>query len=785
MVTPLHRKLLRDIRRYRAQFLAITITIFLGVAIFGASYDSFQNLQASYDTTATEYRFANLTAVGGDTAAIVAAAEAQPAVESVETRTSVDVPFLIGDTKLLGRAVGVPAEGQPEVNQLKILSGEYLVATQPDGVLVEEHMADHFGLTPGSTFSILMGTEWHEVTVAGIAASPEYIWPSRSRQELITTPDNFGVVFPTEELTRELADGGPNEVVAYYSGGEENEDLTQTLAGQMRDLGATGVYTREEQPSNAALSEDLKGFEEMAVFFPIMFLAAAGMAAYVMISRLVHAQQPHIGVLLANGFTRAQVLRHYLGYGVIPGLVGSIPGAIVGVLLARSITRLYTGLLSIPVTLVEFYPATLLGAILFGLVASVLAALAPALIASRVAPAAAMRGETPSGGGKLSLLERVIPPIRRAPAAWKMAIRGVGRNPRRTIYTIIGVVLSLMLVLVSWGMIDTIRNLMDRQFVEIQQEDATVHFTGPATTDDVAALTAIDGIAEAESALTVPATLEAEGRHYETALLVLDDDTEMHRLLSPDTGWIDLPSTGVVLGKATRDLLEVEVGDPVDIIIAGGGSVTDTVAAFVDEPLGTMAYMARSRAEALIGIELPVTSALIAYADGADSTDLRTAVTQLPQVGAFEDAKVIYDMMQRYMVLFYAFVGIMLVFGGAMAFALIFNAMSVNIAERTREVATLLAVGTERRDISKYITAENLLVASIGIPVGLVVGYFAAKEAMASFSSDLFAFDLYIQPSTYLLAALAIIVVALISQIPGLRAIRRINIPQIVKERSA
>jgi len=509
------------------------------------------------------------------------------------------------------------------------------------------------------------------------------------------------------------------------------------------------------------------------------------MAAYVMISRLVHAQRPHIGVLLANGFTRKQVLRHYLGYGVIPGLIGSIPGAIIGVLLARSITRLYTGLLSIPVTLVEFYPATLIGAVVFGLVASLMAALAPALVASRVLPAAAMRGETPAGGGKLSIVERIIPPVRRAPAAWKMALRGVERNPRRTIYTVIGVVLSLMLVLVSWGMIDTIRNLMDRQFVEIQQEDATAYFAGAATTDDVSALLEIDGVAAAEPALTVPVSLGSGGQHYETALLVLEDGTEMHRLMSITEGWIDLPAEGIVLGKATQDLLDIDIGDSVIVTLATGTSITEPVAAFVDEPLGTMAYMARSRAESLTGMELPVTSALISYTAGADSSELRNTVTALSQVAAFEDAKVVYDMMQRFMVLFYAFVGIMLLFGGAMAFALIFNSMSVNIAERTREVATLLAVGTDRRSISRYITAENLMVAAIGIPIGLVVGHLAAKSAMASFSSDLFAFDLHINPSTYVLASLAILVVALISQIPGLRAIRNISIPKVIKERSA
>ncbi|MDJ0955047.1 MAG: ABC transporter permease [Acidimicrobiia bacterium] len=785
MVKPLQRKLWRDIGRHKPQFIAITVTIFLGVAIFGAAWDSYTNLVASYDQTAVEYRFANLTISGGDSEAIAAMAAADPEVESVELRTTVDVPFRVDGTKLLGRAVGVPVGAQPSVNRLDISSGTYLMSGDESVVLVEDHMANHFDLAPGDRFDVLVGDSWREVTVGGVALSPEYIWPARDRQDIITTPDNFGVAFVSAALAEQITGTGPNEVTLYYSDGEGNEELTVTLGETARELGATNVYTREEQPSNNALTEDVKGLEEMAVFFPMMFLAAAGMAAYVMISRLVHAQRPHIGTFLANGFTRRQVLRHYLGYGLAPGLLGAIPGAIVGVLLARVITRLYTSILSIPLTIVDFYWTTLIGAIAFGVVASLLAALAPALVASRVLPAEAMRGETPSGGGRRSLIERILPPLQRVPTAWRMTFRGVGRNPRRTIYTIIGVVLSLMLVLVSWGMIDTVRHLMDRQFIEIQREDATVFFTGPTSTDDVAALVAIDGIAAAEPALTLPVALSANDEHYETALMVLPDDTTLHRFADIDNGWIDLPAEGIVLGQATRDLFGIDVGDSIHMTLAEGMAVTAPVAAFVDEPLGTMAYVGRTQAESLAGTALPATSALIAYDDGVDSAALRNTVTELPQIAAFEDANVLYDLMQRFMILFYAFVGVMLVFGGAMAFALIFNAMSVNIAERTREVATLLAVGTERRSISRYITAENMLVAAMGIPLGLLAGYFAAGAALNSFNSDLFTFRLHIEPTTYLLASLAILVVALISQVPGLRAIRRISIPKIVKERSA
>jgi putative ABC transport system permease protein len=181
---------------------------------------------------------------------------------------------------------------------------------------------------------------------------------------------------------------------------------------------------------------------------------------------------------------------------------------------------------------------------------------------------------------------------------------------------------------------------------------------------------------------------------------------------------------------------------------------------------------------------LPATSALLTYEEGANSSDVRNQIVELPQVAAFEDANAIYNIAKDFMGLFYVFIGVMLAFGAAMAFALIFNTMSVNIAERSREVATLLAVGTKRRTISRLITTENLLVAAIGIPLGLVVGYLTSAAAMASFQSDMFRFELYVRPLTFVWSALAILIVALVSQWPGLRAVRRMDIAQVVKERS-
>lgn len=782
-VKTLRRKLLRDVKRSRANFVAVTVTVFLGVTLFAAAYDSFQNLEASYAQTAIDFRFANLTVHGGETATFAAAATTEGA-ESVQQRIVADVPLAVSGSKLLGRVVGMPAAGQPAVNQVKVLTGAYLDPSRPEGVLVEEHMADHFNLATGAEFEVLAPQGWRTVQVVGVVSSPEYIWPARNRQDIITSPDDFGVVFAGETLAREVTGlAEANEAAVYYVGGEEDPALSDRLTTLAAEAGALDVYTRAEQASNAALEEDLRGFEELSLFFPVLFLVAAAMAAYVMINRLVHSQRPLIGILFAEGFTRRQVVGHYLGYGLLPGLAGAIPGAIAGVLLARMITGLYTDIISVPVRLIQFYPATLLQGALFGVLATLIAAAAPALFASRVMPAQAMRGTIPTRKGRPSVAERLLPPLRRLPIRWRMTLRGIERNPRRTVYTVVGVVLSLTLILVSWGMIDTTRFLLDRQFVEIQRNDATVHFTGLVGSSEVAALESISGVAAAEPVLELPVSISQGELRYETVLVAMEPATEMHRFVS-GSGTIELPGEGILAGIALRDQLEVAEGDLVTVG-AAGFSVQERIAGFVDEPLGTVAYISRDRVAALAGGgELPATAALLRYEEGAVPEELRATLTARDDVTAFEDSKAIYRTVQDYMSLFYGFVGIMLVFGSAMAFALVFNAMTVNIAERSREAATLLAVGVERRTLTRLITAENLLVVGAGIPLGLVLGWYVSSLAMASFNSDLFRFDLYVRPTTFLWSALAILSVALLSQAPGLRAVRRLDVARIVKERS-
>ncbi len=794
----LRRKLRRDLRRQRWQFVAVVLTIVLGVMLFAASYDSFLNLSASYEQTYERLAFADLTVSGGDQESTGALAGANPDVEAVSQRIQADVPFQVdAAAKLIGRIVGMPVDDQPAVNQVDVLEGTYLDPDRPNGVLIDRHMAEHFRLVPGDRVLVLLADGPTEVTMLGKVASAEYLFPARSRQDLITTPEDFGVMFVPEDLAARAPPPTQIEQTAIlYASAADRASLDAQLSSEARVAGAADITTQEDQPSNAALSEDLQGFSQLSFMFPALFLTAAGLATFIILNRIVRSQRAQIGTLAANGLASRIILRHFLSYGLVIGIVGSVVGVVAGVALGALITSAYTGFLEIPDTVRELHPITPIIGLVFGVVMGALAAWAPARAAVNTPPAEAMRGEAPPPTGRQSLVERAVPPLRRLPVRWRMTVRGIGRAKRRSLSTVIGVALAIVLILTSWGMIDTVQVLLDRQFDDIQHNDAQVFLAIPASAAVLAEIESVEGVAVAEGVLTLGATLRSESDQYATEMQGFEAGTQMHSFYTGSGEEIPLPEEGFLAGSSIKGLLDVDVGDTVEV----GFPSLDTslelpVAGFVDEPLGTYVYMDRGALVDALGSAAPpvdaatltspeVASAMVVYEDGVDADAVRDQLSVSDGVAAVITSNAIRDLMDDFLALFYAFVGVMLVFGGIMAFALIFNSISVNIAERASELANMRANGLAPKQINAMMSVENMILTLIGIPVGLVAGYWMASAFMSSFSSDLFKFELSMRPTTFLFTSLAIIVVTLISQRPGLRAVRRLDIATVVRERS-
>lgn len=783
----LRTKLRRDIRRQWPQFSALVLTVLLGVALFAASFDSYRNLRASYDGVFVDQRFADLFVTGGDVAGFAHRAATTNGVTAVTTRTVADLPFTVDGDKLLGRVIGYPATGEPAVNRLTLLEGNDM--SGPSTALVEHHMAVHFGLSPGDTVTVQGAEGPSTLHVVGVVSSAEYLWPARSRQDPITSPDDFGVLFVPQATAQRLAGASsPNQVLVRLADPARSGPLLGQLSSAAVADGATEVLTRAEQPSNALLNEDISGFQEMAVAFPLLFLSAAGLAMYILLTRRVSAERPLIGTFRALGMRRRTVAWHYLAYGLVAGLSGSVAGVVVGSLGADVMSAYYVRAIDLPpasAVLVTVRPTTVLVGVAFGVVAGALAAAAPALAAARVPPAEAMRDEPAASGHGQSVLERLVPAIRRLPAHWLLVLRNVSRNRRRTVFTATSVALALVLVLVSWTMVDSMDALLHKQFDVITTADAQVEMSAPVTTQTLTRLSSVDDVQRAEPLVLQPVALASGGRVYATTLAAFVPTTTMHRFLSPDGRARALPSDGILVNQSIRDQLDVRPGDTVTLRLpAVGRTVSARVAGFVDEPLGTFVYASADWLRAAVG-DVPASWALLSFEPGANPTDIRDAVSRVPGVVAYQDTQALARTWDTYAGLFWVLVVGMLVLGGLMAFAIVFTMMSVNIVERRREIATLRAAGVRHRTLARLVAEENLLVALLGVVPGLVLGVLAGAAFLRSFSSDQFTLTLVVLPRTLVISAVVMLLVVGLSQWPGLRALRRMDLAQVVRERAS
>ena len=389
------------------------------------------------------------------------------------------------------------------------------------------------------------------------------------------------------------------------------------------------------------------------------------------------------------------------------------------------------------------HPTSLIIGAVAGTAAAALAAWAPARAASRISPAEAMRISPPGVRGGVSVAERLLPPLRRMPTRWRMTVRGLTRNRRRTILTVAGVVSSVCLVMVCAGMRDTVDSVIDRQYGQIELQDAQVLTAGGAAESVAATLRADPQVAAAETFTRLDVTVQGRNNGYDTLLIGLPPTTQMHRFTSSRSGG-GLPRDGVLLGEGLRAILGVAVGDRVSITNAQYGiRLEQPVAGFVDEPTSPVVYISAEQLSAL-----PPSGVMLKLAPGVDAEAKRQAVTAMPGVAAYLSTESIAAAVRKVYSLYNVMVALTLLSAGVMAAALLYSAMSANVSERTGELGTLQAAGIGAHLLGRLVSTENMMLAVIGLPGGLIAGALLAEWFLSTYITEGYRWHLVMHPAT-------------------------------------
>jgi len=795
-------KLIRDLWQSRWQYLAVGTMVLLGVMFFDAASMTYRNLEASYATSYRRLRFEDFS-VAFHAAPESAADRVRriPGVTAVEGRLVEDVIIELpgrSPKKLVGRLISVPVERRPVVNDVFVTHGRYLRSRTAREVLLESSFARFHGLRPGDVLDVARGGGRARLRVAGIVQSPEYVYVVRSQQDIMPFPETFGVMFVSGDVLRPLVGkaGLINEVHATVADPTRLPAIMREAKRVLSAYRPQDPVPRGDQPSYQLLDQDLKGFQAYAVLFPLLFLSVAGLTVYTLLVRMIHLQRSTIGLLRALGLTRRRVVTHYLGAAALIGLAGSAGGTLTGHWLAAVTTRWYASFVSVPYVIAIPRWGTMVAGCLIGTGTCLLAGALPARAAARMGPAEALRTTTPAVG-RVVPLDRLLPGLGRLGLVWRLPWRNLWRHPRRTASTLFGVGAAIALIMTAQGLLDSSEAALDLLLHGLIQDDVRVEFATPQDLTVVNRARSWPGVVWAEGVLELPVELR-RGPVTSSALLIgLQRDSRLQRLAAEDGTPIRLGGDGLVLGQTLRAKLLVEPGDLVWVALPRGRTEEEPrshpvrVAGFVWEPIGTVAYLPADAVRRLFRRELALphgaVSGIRIKADPRHRAAIRERLLGLPDAAAVTVLEDIERMMDNLMGTARRFITVMLLFGMTLAFSITFTMVTINVLERSNEVATMRTVGVGRWTVLGIITMENLLTALLGVLLGLplgralVEGFFRAAQTEAQM--ELFSMKIVVRPGTYVVTALAIVAVVLLSQLPAMRQVNRLNLARATKER--
>jgi putative ABC transport system permease protein len=784
-MTALRRKLIRDLRRSWTQVLSIAAVVGCGVMAAMAMRSTLSNVAGARDRYYAEYRFGDVfSSVKRAPESLRPRIAAIPGVGAVETRivltATLDIPGLAEPAT--GQIVSVPAEQRPMPNDLVVRTGHY--PSGSDEALVSEQFAKGNALAPGHTIGAVINGRWQRLRVAGVATSPEYVYEMGVGGFMV---DNrrFGVLWMTRDALERAADmdGAFNSVSVLLAPGASEAGVIAELDRLLAPYGTIGAFGRRDQVSNAVIVDEMHQLRAIGNVFPLFFIGTAAFLLNIVLSRLIATQRDEIAALKAFGYPDRAVGLHYLGFAGAAVAVGAVLGLLGGTWLGERYTSMYAKVFRFPT--LEYHTDWLVaaGAIVVSGGAGLLGALGAVMRAVRVAPAEALRPESPARYRPL-LLER-LGVGRHVPTAARMVLRTLERRPWRTVASIVGVGLAGALLVAGLSPWDAVSRLMELQFEHIQRDDLSVAFVEPRPVRAARELASIRGVMLVEPFRSTAVHLRHGRLARKTQLLGLADDGQLRTLLDMRGYRYALPSDGIVLPVGMADALGARAGDTLDVDLTerGGVSRRVVVSATLDEMIGASAYLERRALNRLLREGDVVSGAYLAIDENAEAT-VFTRLKQLPGVaGTSSRAAMLQNFRKTMAENISTSVGIIVFAACVIAAGVIYNQARISLSERGRELASLRVLGFTRGEVRAMLFGEQAVVTLVGIPMSFVIGRACAAWLMKLFEAERHRFPTVVTTHTYAIATIVVLVAAAGAALAIRRRLDTLDLVAVLKTR--
>lgn len=718
----LKKKMIRDIRKHKTQFLSIFLMAFLGVFVFagvgGESVGLEVNVDKFYDNTnlADGWIYSNFI-----------------------NDLFLDQVYCLGATDQMERQLVVDSvadfSNDPEItlhfvenntiSKFYLIDGDPLDINDKNGVWLDKSFADAKGLKVGDSITFEFEDYKIKKKIRGTGYSPEYVYHA-SQSSVIPDFSKIGFAYMSHKAF-------PNDTVPYnvlnikFDGTAENYD-------KLLDYHMDGYYSsfveRSEHTSVSQFSEEIDQHQMMAGIFPVVFILIAMLILLTTMTRIITHQRTQIGILKACGFKDKTIMKHYISYGFWLVLIGSLLGLIIG---PMTLPKLFYPSMSSTYILPSWEPAWSIDFVFIALAMIIMSILVSYYAVRSIFnenPADTIRPKAPKVSSS-GMIER-LGFFKHLSFNSRWNYRDAKRNKFRALMTIIGVIGCTALLVSAFGMYDGMNDLKEWEFNQIN------HYDSKLVIDDEASISEVDDVADevnGDKIMESAIEIESDTCKKSGSLLVLNH-TDLVTPTDYDWNRIKIEDDEVSVSQKMADMLGIGIGDTVKWHIMGSDKWIKTKIDKIHSDPTSQGFI--MSADKLEDLDLNYTPTSVVTEEHVTKN-----YTAIKTTNSLKDMTSSWDELTEAM---WLLIYILIFFASLLAVVVLYNLGLLSFTEIEREIATLKVLGFKTNALRKLLLTQNLWFTTIGYLLGIPVGYYILKVMWES-SGDSF----YILPSISLM----------------------------------
>ena len=592
-----------------------------------------------------------------------------------------------------------------------------------------------------------------------------------------------------EAAETELADG----LLQYQENQSEFDEQMQDADDQIADAQSkideiekpeTYVLDRNTNVGYVCLKNDSGVVKGIANVFPVFFFLVAALICMTTMNRMVEEQRTQIGVLKALGFSEGKIMGKYLFYSGSAAISGTLIGYVLGI-------HFFPLVIIIVYKMGGIYYVSDLPLALVSLTVAVLCSVGTTWLSChkelKEVAADLMRPKAPKAGKRV-FLEHVPFIWKRLKFLQKVSVRNIVRYKKRFFMMVIGISGCTALLMMGFGVRDSVVAVADQQYEEIQLYDIGVTLKAGKMPGE-ADLKSLDSVLEKENAAGMYAMektidLVTDKGTKSIHMVAVENPDEVGDFISLHTKKqepIAYPKEGeAVLSKKVAETYAVKKGDTILLRDSDNNEMHLKVTGICENHIYNYVYIAPESYEKQIG-DVVFKNVYVRLPDASDIHEVSAALMKADGVTAVTVNSDMLSRISQMMSCMNYIVIIIIICAGALAFIVLYNLNNINITERVREIATIKVLGFYPKETASYVFRENMVLTAIGCGLGLILGKWFHRFVMGEIQIDMVSFNVQINAVSYLFSVLLTMGFAWIVNCMMTGKLERINMAESLK----